>query len=50
MNRGSGNKDDEYSLSVDNKDIWDNGKGNIVQVGRVLTLVLGQWKIKNCNE
>ncbi len=41
MDRGSDNQYDEPAFPDDNKDIWDDDKGILVLVGRVIYLALG---------
>ncbi len=42
MDRGSDNRHDKPGFLDDNKEIWDYDKGIQVQVGRVISLGLGQ--------
>ncbi len=41
MDRGSNNQHDEHEFLDNNKEIWDDDKGILVEVGRVISLVLG---------
>ena len=49
MDRGSDNHHKEHPFIHDNKEIWDGDKESLVQVGRVILLVFGQWQINDCN-
>ena len=41
MDRGSNNQHDEHEFLDNSKEIWDDDKGILVEVGRVISLVLG---------
>ncbi len=49
MDRGSDNQHDEPAFPDDNKEIWDDDKGILILVGRVISLVLGSWQTSDCN-
>ncbi len=42
MDRGSDNQHGKPAFLDDNKEIWDDDKGILVQVGRVISLVSGK--------
>ena len=45
MDSGSNNHHNEHPFIDDNKEIWDGDKESMVQVGRVIPLLSGQWHI-----
>ena len=49
IDRGSNNQHDEHEFLDNNKEILDDDKGILVEVGGVISLVLGYWQTNDCN-